>query len=49
MTTDSINFKIDAESKKVMIKELAIINGLIPDDDNTKLSNLLCKQFFLVN
>ncbi|CPS06600.1 hypothetical protein L2784_12305 [Lactobacillus crispatus] len=35
MTTDSINFKIDAESKKVMIKELAIINGLIPDDDNT--------------
>ena len=42
MTTDSINFKIDAESKKVMIKELAIINGL-------KLSNLLCKQFFLVN
>ena len=29
MTTDSINFK------KVMIKELAIINGLIPDDDNT--------------
>ncbi len=35
MTTDSINFKIHAESKKVMIKELAIINGLIPDDDNT--------------
>lgn len=35
MTTDSINFKIDAESKKVMIKELVIINGLIPDDDNT--------------
>ncbi|WP_195922212.1 hypothetical protein [Lactobacillus crispatus] len=33
MTTDSINFKIDAESKKVMIKELAIVNGLIPDDN----------------
>lgn len=24
----------DDESKKAMIKELAIINGLIPDDDN---------------
>ena len=35
MTTDSINFKVDAESKKMMIKEKDIINGLIPDDDNT--------------
>lgn len=35
MTTDSINFKVGAESKKVMIKELAIVNSLIPDDDNT--------------
>ena len=25
---------LDEESKKVMIKELAIVNGLIPDDDN---------------
>lgn len=25
---------MDEESKKAMIKELAIMNGLIPDDDN---------------
>ncbi|WP_265489338.1 hypothetical protein [Lactobacillus sp. PV034] len=25
---------IDEESKKAMNKELAIMNGLIPDDDN---------------
>ena len=25
---------IDEESQKAMIKELAIVNGLIPDDDN---------------
>ena len=39
MTTDSKNLKIDEESKKTMLKELAIINGSIPDDDN-KIDNL---------
>lgn len=29
----------DEKSKKAMIKELAIVNGLIPDDDN-KVDNL---------
>lgn len=29
----------DKESKKVMAKELAIISGIIPDDDN-KVDNL---------
>ena len=29
----------DKESKKVMAKELAIIGGLVPDDDN-KVDNL---------
>lgn len=28
------NETFDEESKKAMIKELAIVNGLIPDDDN---------------
>ncbi|GAA3638899.1 hypothetical protein GCM10022297_16400 [Lactobacillus hamsteri] len=28
------NEAFDEESKKAMIKELAIVNGLIPDDDN---------------
>lgn len=39
MTTDSKNLKIDEESKKTMLKGLAIINGSIPDDDN-KIDNL---------
>lgn len=34
MTTDSKNLKIDEESRKTMVKELAIINGLISDNDN---------------
>lgn len=38
MTTDSKNLKIDEESKKTMLKELAIINGSIPDDN--KIDNL---------
>src|SRR5699024_12482063 len=29
------NKSFDEESKKAMVKELAIVNGLIPDDDNT--------------
>jgi hypothetical protein len=34
MTTDSMNFNTDKESRKTMVKELAIINGLISDNDN---------------
>lgn len=36
---------LDEESKKAMIKELAIVNGLIPDDDNkvNDLSNYFKK------
>ncbi|MCH3906233.1 MAG: type II toxin-antitoxin system RelB/DinJ family antitoxin [Lactobacillus sp.] len=36
---DKSDLDIDEESKKEMIRQLAIINGLIPDDDN-RVDNL---------